>query len=96
MKVELYGKRYYTDKSGCLYSDVLHYILGIPSVSLTQMYNMRQMIEERSQKGIIFMKIEDENRKLKNEVNLGLLLNRTPPKDIPFFIVLFLPIIFLK
>lgn len=48
MKVELYGKKYYTDKSGCLYSDVLHYILGIPSVSLTQIYNMRQMIEERS------------------------------------------------
>ena len=47
MKVELYGKRYYTDKSGCLYSDVLHYILGIPSVSLTQMYNMRQMIEKK-------------------------------------------------
>ena len=69
MKVELYGKRYYTDKSGCLYSDVLHYILGIPSVSLTQMYNMRQMIEERSQKGNIFMKLEDENRKLKSEVN---------------------------
>lgn len=48
MKVELYGKRYYTDKSGCLYSDVLHYILGIPSVSLTAMYHVRQEALKRS------------------------------------------------
>lgn len=42
MKVELYGKKYYSDKSGALYSSVLHYILGIPSVSLTVLYHMER------------------------------------------------------
>lgn len=42
MKVTLYGKRYYTDRSGALYSSVLHYILGIPSVSLTALYYMKE------------------------------------------------------
>ena len=42
MKVTLYGKRYFVDKGGALYSSALHYVLGIPSVSLTALYYMKE------------------------------------------------------
>lgn len=44
MKVELYGKKYYAKKNGnnspFLYKNILCYILDIPSVSLSMMYEM--------------------------------------------------------
>lgn len=44
MKVQLYGKKYYAtrnaDGSPFLYKSTLCYILGIPSVSLSIMYEL--------------------------------------------------------
>lgn len=44
MKVQLYGRTYYAKKNlgntVFLYKSTLHYILDIPSISLTMMYEM--------------------------------------------------------
>lgn len=44
MKVQLYGQSYYAKKNKAgyvfLYKNTLHYVLDIPNVSLTMMYEM--------------------------------------------------------
>lgn len=44
MKVQLYGRSYYAKRNNngytFLYKNVLHYVLDIPSVSLTMMYDL--------------------------------------------------------
>lgn len=57
MKVQLYGRTYYAKKNATnsisLYKTTLHYILDIPSVSLTMMYEMyNEMHNNRIQNNI--------------------------------------------